>query len=86
MRYAPTAPTSAERVPPGGGVGAVASREWSKAVTKDKNDTAIFLSVIADAPDALLIAELEKRGYTVTDGQIPFSWEDESDGEEALSA
>ncbi len=49
------------------------------------DDLAVMRSVIADAPDALLIRELERRGYTVTDGQLPFVWdidasEDEEDG------
>ncbi len=51
-------------------------------MTGDKEDDAIIAAVVRDAPDALLIAELERRGYTVTDGQLPFVWadEDEEDG------
>lgn len=52
----------------------------------NRDDLAIFLSVIADAPDALLIAELERRGFTVVAGQLPFEWSDEDDEGETLSA
>jgi hypothetical protein len=55
-------------------------------VTGTKDDESIQRAVIADAPDALLIRELEKRGYTVVDGQLPFVWSEDDDGEEALSA
>ncbi len=51
-------------------------------MTGDKDDAAIIASVIRDAPDALLIAELERRGYTVTDGQLPFVWEQDEDEED----
>ncbi len=49
-------------------------------------DEAIIASVIRDAPDALLIAELERRGFTVVEGQLPFVWDQDDDEGEALSA
>jgi hypothetical protein len=56
-------------------------------MTNDNHDTAIFIGMLADCPTPLLIAELEKRGYTVTDGQLPFVWEsDDEDEGEVLSA
>ncbi len=51
-------------------------------MTGDKEDEAIQRAVVRDAPDALLIAELERRGYTVTDGQLPFVWEQDEDEED----
>ena len=55
-------------------------------MTNDKHDTAIFIGMLADCPTPLLIAELERRGFTVVEGQLPFSWDDDEDEGEALSA
>jgi hypothetical protein len=56
-----------------------------EAVTGTKDDESIQRAILADCPTPLLIAELERRGFTVVEGQLPFEWADEDEGE-ALSA